>query len=395
MEQHPIPQDVTGFQFKLIGDMTVKQFAYLAGGVVLAWIIFSLPLFWLIKYPLVFLFGMLGVALAFIPVEGRPFDIMLTNFLKALITPNQYIFQKMGHPLFPTVVVPKKTVVQSKEKQEAHHQSEQKLQKYLSGIHTDSKNALDEKEMRFLGTLPLQTGTPRAQPIQQTPYIVPQMPSPPPPQPDDVPNEALEKEAAVLQQELAVAKVEEAQAVQKAAPNSMAAHEKVVQLEKELSDILGQKEKLQSQIVTLKKELAAQKQQVFTPGAATPKQVSQNVRVIAQGQGKAAGLPIAPEAPNLLTGIIKDPRGNTIPNILIEVKDKDGNPVRAFKTNGLGQFAAATQLSDGVYTITFEDPSGKNKFDAVEISVTGVIISPLEIISVDERENLRKELFKA
>lgn len=391
MEQHPIPQDVTGFQFKLIGDMTVKQFAYLAGGVVLAWIIFSLPLFWLIKYPLIFVFGMLGVALAFIPVEGRPFDVMLMNFLKALITPNQYIFQKMGHPLFPTVVVPKKTVVQNKEKQEAQHQSEQKLQKYLSGIHTTQKNVLDEKEMRLLGTLPLQAGV-SAQPIQEMPHIAPQMP--PPPQADDVPNEALEKEAAVLQQELAQAKAEEAQAVQKAAPNTMAAHEKVVQLEKELSDILGQKEKLQSQIVTLKKELAAQKQQLFTPGVVPTKQVTQNVRSIQQGQGKAAGLPIAPEAPNLLTGIIKDPRGNTIPNILIEVKDKDGNPVRAFKTNGLGQFAAATQLSDGVYTITFEDPSSRNKFDAVEISVTGVIISPLEIISVDERENLRKELFK-
>jgi len=379
MEQHPIPQDVTGFQFKLIGDMTVKQFAYLAGGVVLAWIIFSLPLFWLIKYPLIFVFGMLGVALAFIPVEGRPFDVMLINFLKALITPNQYIFQKIGHPLFPSIVVPKKTVVQNKEKQEAQHQSEQKLQKYLSGIHTISKNALDEKEMRLLGTLPLQAGAPAAQPIQQMPHIVPQMP-PPSPQADDVPNEALEKEAAVLQQELAQAKAEEAQAVQKAAPNTMAAHEKVVQLEKELSDILGQKEKLQSQIVTLKKELAAQKQQLFTPGVVPTKQVTQNVRSIQQGQGKAAGLPIAPEAPNLLTGIIKDPRGNTIPNILIEVKDKDGNPVRAFKTNGLGQFAAATQLSDGVYTITFEDPSSRNKFDAVEISVTGIIISPLEII---------------
>ncbi|EKD47460.1 MAG: hypothetical protein ACD_66C00049G0001, partial [uncultured bacterium] len=28
MEQHPVPQNVTGFQFKLIGDITLKQFAY-------------------------------------------------------------------------------------------------------------------------------------------------------------------------------------------------------------------------------------------------------------------------------------------------------------------------------------------------------------------------------
>ena len=45
MDNHPIPQDVTGFQFRLIGDMTIKQFAYLAGGMILAWIFLASPLF--------------------------------------------------------------------------------------------------------------------------------------------------------------------------------------------------------------------------------------------------------------------------------------------------------------------------------------------------------------
>lgn len=430
MEQHPIPQDVTGFQFKLIGDMTIKQFAYLAAGVVLAWIMFSLPLFWLIKWPLIFLFGMLGVALAFIPVEGRPFDVMLTNFIKAIITPNQYVFQKIGHPLFPPMVIPKKAPETSKEKDEAQKKSEDKLQKYLSGIHTTSKNAMDEKEMRFLGTLPLQGAAPgtspytvspssstptllsstpagntgpkvaemrtvAAQPMQVAqPIIVAPVPTPTPVVAPDASDQALAQEATILQQELAQAKQEEAVAVQKADPNSTTAHQKVVELEKELGDILSQKDKLQNQLITLKKQLEMQKQQVFTPSQAPVMQATQNVRRIAQGQGKAAGLPITPDVPNLLTGIVKDPRGNTLPNILIEVKDPDGNPVRAFKTNGLGQFAAATQLANGVYTITFEDPGGKNKFDTVEIPVTGMIISPLEVISADERENLRKELFQ-
>src|SRR5258708_3963548 len=85
MDQHPIPQDVTGFQFKLIGSMTVKQFAYVATGVITAVILYYLPLKTnlaiLIKVVLIPLFGASGFAIAFIPIDGRPVDIMATNFL--------------------------------------------------------------------------------------------------------------------------------------------------------------------------------------------------------------------------------------------------------------------------------------------------------------------------
>lgn len=75
MDQHPIPQDVTGFQFKLIGTMTVKQFGYVASGVVAAVILYYLPLnaaFWILfKVLFVPLFGASGVIIAFVPRGGR------------------------------------------------------------------------------------------------------------------------------------------------------------------------------------------------------------------------------------------------------------------------------------------------------------------------------------
>ena len=74
-------------------------------------------------------------------------------------------------------------------------------------------------------------------------------------------------------------------------------------------------------------------------------------------------------------------------------KDKEGNPVRAFKTNEVGRFASATPLMNGTYAIEFEDPKGANRFDIVSFSVEGSIILPLEIISTDTREELRRELF--
>ena len=139
--------------------------------------------------------------------------------------------------------------------------------------------------------------------------------------------------------------------------------------------------------------MAQNQKPIFSPSAAVPEKTL-NVRTISTvAQGKTAGLPIAPEFPNMVVGIIKDPRGNPLGNVLVEVKDIDGNPVRAFKTNPLGQFQASTPLSNGVYTIDFEDPKGMNKFDSVKFEAKGDIILPIEVISIDTREELRKSLF--
>jgi hypothetical protein len=118
-----------------------------------------------------------------------------------------------------------------------------------------------------------------------------------------------------------------------------------------------------------------------------------SVRQVPASQTRSVGIPATPEAPNLVTGIIKDPRGNPLPNILVEIKDKEGNPVRAFKTNGLGHFASATALLDGSYTIEFEDIKAENKFQKIAFEAKGQVIMPFEIISTDKREELRKELF--
>src|SRR3989338_3093903 len=106
MENHPIPQDVTGFQFKLIGEMTVKQFAYVAGGVVLAWIVFSLPLLFFIKLIIALILLFIGFSLAFVPIEGRPMDVMLSHFTRALFVPSRYVYRKIGALFIPPAQAP-------------------------------------------------------------------------------------------------------------------------------------------------------------------------------------------------------------------------------------------------------------------------------------------------
>src|SRR3989344_3269872 len=94
MEQHPVPQNVTTFQFRLIGDMTIKQFGYLAGGLILAYISYKLPLPFFITWPLALFTGLMGIGFAFVPIEERPMDVWVLSFIKSAYSPTQYVWQK-------------------------------------------------------------------------------------------------------------------------------------------------------------------------------------------------------------------------------------------------------------------------------------------------------------
>lgn len=94
IQQHPLPQDISSYRFRLIGDMTIKQFASLAVCIILAIISYSLPLPFFFKYPIVFAFLLLGVGMAFIPVQGRSLDIWLIAFIKSIYSPTQYTWKR-------------------------------------------------------------------------------------------------------------------------------------------------------------------------------------------------------------------------------------------------------------------------------------------------------------
>lgn len=94
MEQHPIPQQITSYEFKLVGDMTLKQFGKAAGGIIIALIINSSKLVFFVKWPLIFIFAAGGLALAFVPFQDRPLETWLLAFIKSIYSPTIYTYKK-------------------------------------------------------------------------------------------------------------------------------------------------------------------------------------------------------------------------------------------------------------------------------------------------------------
>lgn len=402
-QSHPIPQDVTGFQFKIIGDITVKQFVYLAAPSFFAWIFFQLPVPFLIKLPISLVLVGIGASLAFLPIAGRPMDVMIINFIKALFKSTLYIYQKKGMTGWaPTIKLTyHKPVAPPAPKEKA-----QKQQVAQMPVVPTPQPLLKTQATAVPTQSKLQPPSPRIISMQEQVSPVSQQPLGQIQTQQDK-NKDLKRKLADLEKDLrATRKEKEAlekkqsqplpavQTFEEAAPAQQESPS--LELEKQLQAVLTQKDQLTKQLIALQQKLEMQQKRFFTPTMAKEpvKTPTQHVRQIPKSLGKSVGLPIAPEAPNVITGIIKDPRGNPLPGILVEIKDNEGNPVRAFKTNGLGEFASATPLASGVYTITFEDPKGQNKFDGVEFAAKGEVVLPLEVISVDTREELRKTLFR-
>lgn len=152
MEQHPIPRQITSFEFKLIGFMTLKQFLYLVIFAPLGYItsvIFPLPF---VNILVGLAVAALGVALAFLPINDRPLDIWIRNIWKRLNSPTQFTYHKHNQPI---TVLQNLYFVSDPHHVMAHIESQQMLGAYLA---------------KTKQTMP---STPKKQQVQQA-FIAPQ-----------------------------------------------------------------------------------------------------------------------------------------------------------------------------------------------------------------------------
>jgi hypothetical protein len=329
-QQHPIPQQISSYQFRLVGNMTLKQFFQIAGGALFSLLFYASNLPALVKWPLVIFFALLGAALAFLPFEERPLEQWIIAFFQAVYSPTKFFWEKTAKPpvfFKEEAPVPKEHIV-------APH-GEAELEKYLQtlpGRGASIFSKLEEAEGAFLSKLSGLFGS--APPSQPAPQ--PAQPTPPPAQ----------KGQMQVPQNLPTA----------VTPGYKP---KVVVEEKETP--------VQSPVPA--KSLEVQ----VTPTLAGQRSTSAQA---AQFSVEAAP-PLPPEKPNTLTGQVMDSAGKIVEGAILEIRDIAGRPVRAVRTNKVGHFLIVTPLQNGRYEILTEKEG--LEVDPVSFEAKGTIIPPIAI----------------
>ncbi len=319
MDQHPVPQNISSYEFRLVGDMTLKQFFQLAGGIGIGVLFSKMPLPFFLKWPLAGLAVLTGIMLAFVPVSGRPFSQWLLAFVRAIYSPTEYSWQASG------TETPAETI------------NNEPITKNATLLDKLESQVIGRVSQLFAGTAP-----PTVAPV--TPIAVPVDTGPAPQATETTIHEAPPKPAEVPQPMEARKPIMVAEVVDVPAPTKQS----------EPQTNASQPASQTTPMVT-----------TYTPQAPATPAISTTLMA-------------TPERPNIVAGLVTNPAGQPMEGVILEISDnQNGIPVRALRSNKLGQWQTATPLARGSYNL-IADKEGFT-FNPVSIAIEDKVISPLLI----------------
>lgn len=339
MESHPIPQQISSYQFRLVGDMTLKQFFQLGGGVLVAVIIYSTHMLPIFKWPLMIFSAGLGAAMAFLPFEERPLSKWIFSFFHSIYSPTIFYWQKQStlpiffqeeakEPAFTNIAAPQGQAVLSS------------YLKTLPQAKEEGAKNLESQEASFLSKITTFLGP---SPTKGAPTGITQL----------IPLEIPDSSDRSL-------KIPETLPI--SVPKST--RPKIV----------------------IEEEIKA-KPEVSKPSLPTMfPPISKKAKFSGQAAkfSQEAAPPHPPSIPNTISGQILSDKGKIIEGAILEVRDLAGRPVRALRSNKLGHFMVVTALANGQYEIITEKDGFR--FDPVTFTASGEIIPPMAISAKESYE---------
>ncbi len=392
MREHPIPQDITNYKFHIIGNMTIKQFAEIFGGVLMAILLNATNLIGIVKIPLMIFFVFLGVALAFVPIEERPMDHWLITFFKILYKPTKFFWKREAK-------IPEAFNFQAQSNQpqfaaevDLSPLKKQRIKEYLSSV--EPLQVQDAWEVaqaqQSASVLSVFEQVQITQPVEiKTQAIRPKLKT----RVHNLKKLDSQKSQAVPELKETVIFTQAANftatpAVPQPAPTNYVSNKQMTataQVAKEIAI---------PNLETIQVTSTAATDETSDFGAvATPTissdfssyQSETNVeiknQIVPALLNDELPFPDKPTIPNKLVGMVFNQNNDILENTIVEIQNEAGQVVRAVKTNQLGQFTITTPLDNGIYFINLE--SNDYQFNTYQLELRGERVPPLEIRSLN------------
>lgn len=391
MIEHPVPQNVTSYQFHLIGNMTIKQFLLLLVGVGAAVLIYTTNLPGIIKWPLILIGVLIGVAMAFVPYEERSLDQWILNFAKAMYRPTKFFWRRMGkNPEVFTFEAKRDSSNAPARPNLSATSRERRVNQYLTTISSVKPSAVAADPLDLLG---------------QDTSSVDSLFNSVEAAKDVVPSEAVAVKPNLQVRSRPLHKKEVAAATQ--APRQQAInvstpaqtsvtmevkeapiktvkneHSRPVVESLEVLTIPAVEKKMesgtaQSDSQSAPANLAPEATTAFQTAASTSAAQPSTSNTQPVVFNRQLPFPSLPDQPNILIGMVYDANGAIMPNAILEILNEQGNTVRALKTNSLGQFYTSTPLAKGNYTIEIEKEG--YSFPRFSLQASDTVLDPIEI----------------
>lgn len=405
-----MPQNIMDVEFKLFGSLTVRQFANLAGSIVVAVILYFFNIPGIIKWPAIVGFVFLGISLALVKINGQTFGTWLGNFLASMFSSQRKIWKK--DPKVPEILT--KTYRPRVSNEQLVSAKKKELPPFLREDIIQSTNVVDEEEEERLKKLEkyILGGTSSTISEQlisdeekaQRPVII---------DPSDqnlagTMNTANEDNYSINQSdEFAV--IGKKMANQRERPiSSRLVHKNLAEnigiavsedtkesglgkekekkseigylSEKPVNDMnrgLDVKRSSSDELIEANKILQERIQELTEKAKKSPddSQIAQKLAemekrlVEIQSGGSFANEKIVSQKPNVISGIVTDKENKLLPDVRVLIKDRRGFLVRSLITDKQGYFVTTTSLPDGDYLVEFE--SDRHPFDQYKVNLNG------------------------
>lgn len=419
-KQHPVPQNIMDVEFKLIGALTMRQFIYLvifSVSAYMAKLTVPAPFTW----PFVIGIAFIGVALAFIPIEERGLDEWIVNFVKAINSPTERIWRKeirlpQAFSYNQQLMVMQKELITL-----APTTSRRKLEEFLQqeGKKAD-EDPLDIQEDAYVEKIRIAFEEPvqgKAETVESEPV-------------SNKTEQEREKEISGISSEPTDKVKEETKSTVQESYKTPGKEESTEQL----SEVVPLKVDKISQMIksrmnraqirlpdeparktTIKLQpmeshagrkfvnLTPTQGQIILPIRGekviqSEEQAAQDYQekqkkiqeMLNQNTASQTGnkkpvfykqIPSMINKPNMISGVIKNRRGEHMENVILVIKNEKGETVRALRTNKLGNFMVSSQIPNGEYKIEIDKTNDTGlSFDIIPFSANGGVLPSLEII---------------